>query len=134
MVQNAAARLLTRSGRRTHITPILSSLHWLPIKLRIDFKILVLTFRALHGQAPQYIADMLCTYSPGRALCSSGQSLLMVPKTRYKTRGDLSFQVVAPSLWNALPLFLRVTDSIDYFKRHFYLDKHLVNWVLFWAF
>uniref|UniRef100_A0A8C6S6B8 Reverse transcriptase domain-containing protein n=1 Tax=Neogobius melanostomus TaxID=47308 RepID=A0A8C6S6B8_9GOBI len=49
MVQNAAARLLTGSSRRSHITPILSSLHWLPIKFRIEFKILVLTFRALHG-------------------------------------------------------------------------------------
>ncbi len=52
MVQNAAARLLTRSSKTTHITSILLSLHWLPIKFRIHFKLLVLTFRALHGQAP----------------------------------------------------------------------------------
>lgn len=117
MVQNAVARLLTGSGRRTHIMPILYSLHWLPIKFRIDFKILILTFRALNGQAPKYIADLLCPYSPGRALRSSGQSLLMVPKTRYKTRGDRSFQAVAPRLWNALPLSLRMADSVDSFKR-----------------
>ncbi|XDV22173.1 hypothetical protein PO909_027128, partial [Leuciscus waleckii] len=117
MVQNAVARLLTGSSRRTHITPILSSLHWLPIKFRIDLKKLVLTFRALNGQSPQYIADLLLPYSPGRALRSSGQSLLFVPKTRYKTRGDRSFQVVAPRLWNALPLSLRVADSVDSFKK-----------------
>lgn len=117
MVQNAAARLLTGSGRRAHINPILSSLHWLPIKFRIDFKILVLTFRALNGQAPQYITDLLCTYSPGRSFQSAGQSLLIVPKTCYKTRGDLSFEAVAPRLWNALPLFLRLADSVESFKR-----------------
>lgn len=117
MVQNAVSRLLTGSGRRTHITPILSSLHWLPIKFRIDFKILVLTFRALNGKSPQYIADLLLPYSPGRAFRSSDQCLLLVPKTRYKTQGDRSFQVVAPRLWNALPQSLRVADSVDSFKR-----------------
>lgn len=49
IVQNAAARLLKGTRKRDHITLILSSLHWLPVKQRIDFKILVLTFRALHG-------------------------------------------------------------------------------------
>ncbi|KAF7652656.1 hypothetical protein LDENG_00093850, partial [Lucifuga dentata] len=51
-VQNAAARLLTKANRRSHITPILSGLHWFPINFRVQFKILVLTFRALYGQAP----------------------------------------------------------------------------------
>ena len=84
-VQNSAARLLTGAPRRSHITPVLSALHWLPVKFRIDFKILVLTFRALNGQAPQYILDLLKPYSAGRTLRSSGQNLLVVPKTRYKT-------------------------------------------------
>uniref|UniRef100_A0A8C6TLJ0 Reverse transcriptase domain-containing protein n=1 Tax=Neogobius melanostomus TaxID=47308 RepID=A0A8C6TLJ0_9GOBI len=117
MVQNAAARLLTGSSRRSHITPILSSLHWLPIKFRIELKILVLTFRALHGQAPKYVSDLLCPYSSGRTLRSSGQNLLTVPRTHFKTRGDLSFEAVAPKLWNDLPLWLRVTDTVDSFKQ-----------------
>ncbi|KAK0146590.1 putative RNA-directed DNA polymerase from transposon BS [Merluccius polli] len=62
MVQNAAARLLTRSTRMTHISPILSSLHWLPINFRIQFKVLVLSYRALHGQTPVYISDLLHPY------------------------------------------------------------------------
>lgn len=117
LVQNAAARLLTGTNRRAHITPILFTLHWLPVKFRINYKILVLTFRALHGQTPQYIADMLTPYSSFRTLRSSGQNLLIVPKTRLKTRGDRSFQAVAPKLWNALPLSLRVVDSVDSFKK-----------------
>uniref|UniRef100_A0A8C6NZ91 Reverse transcriptase domain-containing protein n=1 Tax=Nothobranchius furzeri TaxID=105023 RepID=A0A8C6NZ91_NOTFU len=117
LVQNAAVRLLTGTNRRAHITPVLSSLHWLPIKFRIDFKILALTFRALNGQAPQYLSDLLFPHPSGRTLWSSGQNLLKVPKTRFKTREDLSFQAVAPRLWNALPLFLRVADSVDSFKK-----------------
>ncbi|KAF7688167.1 hypothetical protein HF521_014173 [Silurus meridionalis] len=45
LVQNAAARVLTRSRKYDHITPVLISLHWLPIKSRIDYKILLLTIK-----------------------------------------------------------------------------------------
>ena len=47
-VQNRAARLVTRSRKHDHITPILKQLHWLPIYRRIKYKILLLTFKALH--------------------------------------------------------------------------------------
>ncbi len=117
-VQNSAARLLTRTNRRLHITPVLKSLHWLPVVYCVQFKILVLTFRALHGQAPNYIADLIKPYTSARSLRSSGQNLLMVPRTCFKTRGDRSFKATAPRLWNELPLDLRSLDSVDAFKKH----------------
>ena len=117
-VQNSAARLLTRTNRRAHITPILKSLHWLPVSFRINFKILVLTFRALHGQAPEYISVLIQPYSSVRTLRSSGQNLLMVPRSCFKTRGDRSLEAVAPRLWNELPLSLRSLDSVETFKKH----------------
>uniref|UniRef100_A0AAQ6IB00 Reverse transcriptase domain-containing protein n=1 Tax=Anabas testudineus TaxID=64144 RepID=A0AAQ6IB00_ANATE len=52
IVQNSAARLLTRKRKYDHITPVLASLHWLPVCFRIDFKILLITFKALHGLSP----------------------------------------------------------------------------------
>ncbi len=116
-VQNAAARLLTRTSKRAHITPVLADLHWLPVHFRIHFKILVLTFRALHGQAPAYISELLEFYNPSRSLRSSGQCLLVTPYTRFKTRGDRAFQAVAPRLWNALPLPLRTLTSVESFKK-----------------
>ena len=117
-VQNSAARLLIRTNRRAHITPILKSLHWLPVSFRINFKILVLTFRALHGQAPEYISVLIQPYSSVRTLRSSGQNLLMVPRSCFKTRGDRSLEAVAPRLWNELPLSLRSLDSVETFKKH----------------
>jgi hypothetical protein len=54
-VQNMAARLITNSPRYCHITPILYRLHWLPIEYRIKFKILLITFKAIHDLAPDYI-------------------------------------------------------------------------------
>ena len=105
VVQNSAVRLQTRSNRRTHITLVLKSLHWLPVSFRIHFKILVLTFRALHGQAPPCIDDLIQPYTSSRSLRLSTQNLLTVPHTRFRTQGDRSFQIAAPKPWNALPIF-----------------------------
>ncbi len=62
VVQNAAAKLLTKSSKRSLVTPILISLHWLPIRFRIQFKILMITFRALHSRAQAYIKEPLQYY------------------------------------------------------------------------
>ena len=70
-VQNAAARLITRSRKCHHITPILLDLHWLPVSERIKFKILLLTFKVLHQQTPPYILDLITRYLPSRSLRSS---------------------------------------------------------------
>ena len=59
LVQNAAARVLTRTRKYEHISPVLSALHWLPIKHRIHFKILLMTYKALNGLAPQYLSTIL---------------------------------------------------------------------------
>ena len=48
-VQNAAARLIFEQPTFYHITPVLSQLHWLPLRYRIEFKILLMTFKARHG-------------------------------------------------------------------------------------
>ncbi len=93
IVQNAAARLLTGTRKKDHISPILASLHWLPVKFRIDFKIAVYVYKALAGLAPKYISDLLIAYSPQRALRSSNQFLLTVPHCRCKTKGGRLFQL-----------------------------------------
>ena len=75
LVQNAAARVLTRTRKYDHISPVLSTLHWLPIKHRIDFKILLITYKALNGLAPQYLNKLLLHYSPPRPLRSQTQAI-----------------------------------------------------------
>lgn len=54
-VQNAAVRLFTRPAKRLHVTPVLSCFHWLSVIFRIQFKILVMSFRALHD-----VTGLLC--------------------------------------------------------------------------
>ena len=123
VVQNSAARLLTRTHRRTHITPILASLHWLPIAFRVDFKILLITYKALHGLAPAYITELLSPYQTNRPLRSSDKALLAVPESRLKMKGDRAFSITAPRLWNSLPLELRTAESVSSFKTK--LKTHL---------
>lgn len=116
LVQNAAARLLTNTCKREHITPILSSLHWLPVSFRVDFKILLFVFKALNGLAPPYITEMLTLRQSNRALRSTNQLLLEVPRTRYRLWGDRAFSVAGPSLWNKLPADIRTITDLGLFK------------------
>ena len=59
LLQNSATRVLTRTRGREHITPVLKSRHWLPVRFRIDFKVLLLVFRCLNGLGPSYLSDLL---------------------------------------------------------------------------
>ena len=58
-VLNALARLVCNAPRFCHISLLLRGLHWLPVKARIEFKILLITFKAIHGLAPKYLCDLL---------------------------------------------------------------------------
>ena len=64
-VLNTAARLVCRAPCFSHITPLMYELHWLPLKQRIHFKILLLVFKAIHGIAPTYIQNLVSLKSPG---------------------------------------------------------------------
>ena len=63
-VQNAAARLVTGTPRFSHITPVLLSLRWLPVKERVHYKIIIFAFKVIHGLAPSYISGLLSVQSP----------------------------------------------------------------------
>lgn len=116
LVQNATARFLTGTKKRDHISPVLKHLHWLPVHFRIKFKILLFVFKALHGCAPSYIANMISLYCPPRSLRSSSQRLLDVRTANLKTKGGRAFSIAAPNLWNSLPDHIRFSPSIDHFK------------------
>ena len=70
LVQNAAARVLTKTKTFEHITEILKSLHWLCVCQRMDIKIMLLTYKSLHVLEPKYLTDMLPLHKPSRPLRS----------------------------------------------------------------
>ena len=123
LVQNSAARLITRTPRTDHITDVRRSLHWLPVADRIKFKILVYVFKCLNSLAPAYLTELVRVYSPGHRLRSGKQSkLLHVPK--YNTRyGKQRFTYAAAIAWNELTDDLRSKDSLLEFRKQ--LKTHL---------
>ena len=118
-VQNSAARLICNINRFDHITPALYKLHWLPVRYRINFKILLITYKAINGLAPEYISELIKFKVASRYnLRSSTELLLEKPGTKtLTTLGDRSFQVAAPTLWNRLPAEIRNACNVASFKK-----------------
>ena len=96
-VLNASARLVCNGPRFCHITPIMRDLHWLPIRARINLKVLLLTFMALHGLAPQHLQSLISVKTSCYNLRVSNTLLLAMPSVKSKaTLGDRAFAVAAP--------------------------------------
>ena len=125
LCQNNAARMLSLRRKFDHITPVLKDLHWLPVEQRIEYKVLLLTYKALHGKAPAYISQLLSLYTPTRPLRSENKNLLRVPRCRLEGFGRRCFAYAAPSLWNPLPTPVKCASSIDTFKSS--LKTYLFN-------
>lgn len=115
-VQNTAARLITRTRKYDHITPVLMSLHWLPVEYRYQYKILMYTYKALNGSSPAYLAELVVPYHPARALRSDSELLLAVPRTNTATYGNRCFNKATATLWNNIPLDIREAKSLFTFK------------------
>ena len=114
-VQNSAARLT--AGKRDHVSDILRELHWLPINERIEYKLLLITYKCVHGLAPSYLTDLLKNHVPPRTLRSSSMGLLDPPRQIHtSTYGERAFSAAAPKLWNALPTNVRSAKTVDQFK------------------
>ena len=105
-VQNCLARVVTKSPRFCHKTPLLKSLHWLPVRYRIKFKLCFLVYQALASGQPVYIRNMLEPSRKVRTLRFSDLDHLNVPRVRTAV-GSREFYVAAPRLWNELPLEIR---------------------------
>ncbi|KAI4903347.1 hypothetical protein NFI96_001973 [Prochilodus magdalenae] len=124
LVQNAAARLIFNLPKFTHVTPLLRSLHWLPVVARIRFKTLMLAYKAKNGPAPPYLMAMVKSRSVPRALRASSTARLEPPSLRTHGRqASRLFSVLAPKWWNELPLGVRTAESLAVFKRR--LKTHL---------
>ena len=116
-IQNHAARLVTKTPKREHITPILKQLHWLPVKARIDYKIATLTYQCLNDKDyPVYLKDSVSKYTPTRQLRSTNKILIKKPKTNLKTFGHRAIQSQAADIWNVLPQDLQFAESLSTFK------------------
>ena len=119
-VQNAAARLFGGVSRRGSVIAALrDDLHWLSIKQRIDFKIGVLSFKAINGLVPQYLVEMFTPVAANSALRrnrSVDRGDLITQTVKNVSYGRHSFAIDGTSFWNILPVDLRRSSSLTEFK------------------
>jgi len=119
-VMNANSHLVYCAPKLCHITPLLRELHWLPVFYRIEYKIILLTFKVLHGVAPAYLRHLISVLLPSRynLRCNDDSAVLLTfPTIRTKkTLANRSFSCAAPRLWNLLPTTIRSISSLDILK------------------
>ena len=118
LVQNAAVRLVTRTRMCEHITSKRKSLHWLPIRQRVMYKIAVLVYQCVNGTAPSYLCKLVSLRSVNRRLRNYSEISrnLEVPATLPGAYGSRSFTYAAPQIWNSLPIDLKMSPSIENFR------------------
>ena len=117
-VQDSAARLVKNCASREQSAEALRcDLHWLPVKERIEYKVLLLTYKALHGLSPPYVNELIHVHVPSRALRSCDRVLLTEP--RFRTNyGNRAFSRAAPRLFNCLPETIKRQSTLRSFKSH----------------
>ena len=100
-VFNTCARLICNESKYCHITPLLMELHWLPINLRIESKIVLIVFKIFKGFALSYLSSLITRKPESRYNLrnSRDKTLLSYPSFKFKaTLGDQAFMFVAPRL------------------------------------
>ena len=115
-LQNKAARLITRTKPEEHITPVLKSLHWLPVQDRIKFKIACLVYQCIHLSAPAYLKDLVEIYVPARELRSGSKQLVSVPSSKLLT-AERAFSVGGTKLWNSIDQTVKEAKTLKQFKK-----------------
>ena len=116
IVQNNCARLIFKIGRRDHISLYLYELHWLPVELRVIFKLCTIIFKCITCNNPPYLSSAIHLYIPSRNLRSSTQQNLIVPRF-CNSYGKRTFNYMSSYLWNSLPPHIKLCNSMTVFKK-----------------
>ena len=116
-IQNSVARIVTRTSRSSHITPVLKSLHWLPVQYRFNFKLCCITHRALTLGEPHYLNSLLIHRLSSHSLRSSSFNILTLPFFNTKSNGFRSFFHTELFLWNHLPNTMRSAPTYLSFRK-----------------
>ena len=120
-IQNWASKLICCRTKQDHATPCLQELHWLRIRERIIFKIMMIIFKCLNGSAPSYMTDLLSMYCPARTGLRSASDTTRLAEINsvklLKTATDRSFVHSAPHIWNNLPTSIRESNTFSGFKK-----------------
>ena len=117
-IQNWAAKVVLHRDKYSSSTEALIILHWLPIKERIDYKVLCLIYKCINGMAPEYLTSLLKIKIYARQTRASKQGItLEIPKYKKARFAARSFSVYGPQLWNSLPSHIHLSSTYSVFKK-----------------
>ncbi len=119
-VQNCAARLVYKRRKYDHVTDLMRDLHWLRMKNRIYYKILLTIHKCIYGESPHELNKLL--------LIESSRTLNLRINAYKTTYGNRAFSVYAGKHWNELPLYLKFESDTAVFKKllkTYLFDKQL---------
>jgi len=114
--QNTAARIITKTQRKDHITPILRELHWLPISQQIQYKLMTTAYKATIGESPEYLSTIVQLHVPNRDLRSAREIILKTPAAKTVRYGYSQIPYQTAVTWNNLPNIIRSAPSTNIFK------------------
>ena len=98
-VQNWAAKLILKRSKLSSSVEARMALHWLPIKYRIDFKLMLIVHKCLKGETPTYLSDLIqYNYRRGGLRNNTDARKLLVPYVKNKTFASRAFSVYAPRM------------------------------------
>ena len=110
-VQNSLARAITNTSKFEHITPVLKSLHWLPVHQRISFKLGLIVYKTVNSGQPRYLKSVLIPQTYRHSTRSSDYLCLVIPKSR-TVLGGRAFSVAGPTFWNSIYSCVRALYSV----------------------
>ena len=127
-VQNMAAKIVLQRSKFDSPSKCLEELHWLSIQYRINFKVVMLVFKCIHGLVPRYLEELITIKKLSRQGLRSEQVIrqLEVPRTTRHSFAARSFRVRGPKLWNPLPEHIKQIEDYSTFKKDlktFYFRK-----------
>jgi len=124
---NSLARVVVKTPKCCHITPILHCLHWLKITERIEYKLLLLTYKVLTTTQPPYLHNLISVQPPRNTRSSYHVTLDRPPTSSSLRITDRSFRYASPCLWNQLPNSLRQPHSSPSVSDLLMLLPHLLT-------
>ena len=115
-VQNWAVKVVLIKSKYDSSFEARKTLHWLPIWERIEFKLLVMVYNCLKGDAPIYLKKLLKINMGYGNLRSNALMKLTIPYVKIKTFANKAFSVAGPRLLNSLPHNIRSIDLSEFKK------------------
>ena len=116
-IQNCAARIVTRTGKYEHITPVLRLLHWLPVRQRALFKVLAFTYKAFHNLLPTNVLSYFKKVNDSHNHNTRKNTLSFKVRYRRTSKKALSIWDKGSKMWNALSADIKLSRNVNVFKK-----------------